>query len=69
MGKHYVCTGSCGGVAEMPTVCGAEGCDKHGKPLVECKCDDGAHAASARACQYCGEYCTDKGGCDLVPAE
>ncbi|MDP2736123.1 MAG: hypothetical protein Q8P12_08070 [bacterium] len=40
---HYVCTGTCGGVAETPGVCQAEGCPRHEHPLAECSCKDGRH--------------------------
>lgn len=43
MGEHYICDGGCKGVAEKPTVCGAESCAKFGQPLMECGCTDMQH--------------------------
>ena len=40
---HYVCKGTCGGVAETPGTCQAENCPKHNHPLTECSCKDGEH--------------------------
>ncbi len=40
---HYICTGTCGGVADKPGVCQAATCPMHGKPLVACNCTDGKH--------------------------
>jgi len=42
--KHYICTGECRGVSDVPMACGAAGCHKKGEPLVECNCGDGKHA-------------------------
>ena len=42
--KHYACTGECHGVSDVPKKCDAQGCHKKGEPLVECVCEDGAHA-------------------------
>ena len=44
MSKHYVCTGGCGGVSQVPGVCQAPDCSKHNHQLVECNCTDGKHA-------------------------
>jgi len=41
--SHYVCTGGCDGESTKPGVCEMEGCDKEGKPLIECTCDDSLH--------------------------
>ena len=41
--KHYICTGGCGGVSDVPGVCQAEGCSKHAMPLTECECLDNQH--------------------------
>lgn len=40
---HYVCTGTCRGVAEHPGVCQDESCPKRGHNLVACECEDGKH--------------------------
>ncbi len=40
---HYICTGTCGGVADKSGVCQAVTCPMHGKPLVACYCIDGKH--------------------------
>lgn len=45
--KHYVCDGSCGGVASAPGVCESEDCSKHGQPLRACDCQDGNHYRSS----------------------
>lgn len=43
-GKHYVCTGECGGVSDqLGSTCQAEGCNQHGQPLVPCDCTDDQH--------------------------
>jgi len=41
--KHYICTGGCEGVSNVPGVCQAEDCPDHGKSLKECDCADGGH--------------------------
>lgn len=41
---HYVCDGTCGGVAGEVGVCKDETCPMHGHPLKECNCTDGKHA-------------------------
>ena len=61
--KHYVCTGGCNGVAEMPGVCGAESCAKYNQPLMECKCENGNHEGVMKKCQNCGKLC--EGNCDI----
>ena len=43
--SHNVCTGTCGGVADVPGECQGEGCPKKGQSLTECDCGDGSHAA------------------------
>jgi len=40
---HYICTGGCGGSTDVPGVCQAETCPKHGAPLTACDCTDGEH--------------------------
>ncbi|MDP3963444.1 MAG: hypothetical protein Q8Q39_03025 [bacterium] len=40
---HYICTGTCGGVAEKPGTCQSQECPKHGEPLDVCECADGKH--------------------------
>lgn len=42
--EHYVCTGECRGVSDVPKMCGALGCHKKEKPFTECNCEDGKHA-------------------------
>ncbi len=42
--KHYVCTGTCGEVAEAPGTCQAPDCSRYDYPLKECECLDGLHA-------------------------
>ena len=41
--KHYVCTGECRGVSDVPKSCEASGCHKKGVPLVPCECGDEKH--------------------------
>lgn len=40
---HFICIGTCGGVAEKPGTCQAENCPKHGEELEQCDCQDGTH--------------------------
>lgn len=42
-GKHYICTGGCGGVSKKPGVCEAPVCTRKGMPLEECCCVNGTH--------------------------
>ncbi len=42
--KHYICTGTCEGVAETPGTCQASDCNRYDQPLKECGCEDGLHA-------------------------
>lgn len=48
MGKHFVCTGGCGGVSESPGTCQATDCPDHGQPLKECNCTDGLHSEAIK---------------------
>ncbi len=41
--SHYICLGGCRGISETPGVCQAGDCPRHGKPLLECDCVNGAH--------------------------
>ncbi len=41
--EHYICIGGCRGVSEVPGVCQADECQKHGHPLEVCECTDGKH--------------------------
>lgn len=43
MTTHFICTGTCSGLADTPGVCLADGCTKKGQPLLECSCKDGVH--------------------------
>ncbi|MES2023672.1 MAG: hypothetical protein V4439_03230 [Patescibacteria group bacterium] len=54
MTKHFICTGGCNGVSNMPGVCNAKDCPKHGQPLMECKCEDGKHEGALSKCENCG---------------
>jgi hypothetical protein len=40
---HYVCTGGCGMVSDVPGTCQANDCIKYHTPLTVCYCTDGAH--------------------------
>jgi hypothetical protein len=40
---HYVCIGTCHGLALEPGLCVEEDCTKQGEDLIECDCTDGAH--------------------------
>ncbi len=44
---HYICTGTCGGVADKLGVCQAVTCPMHDKSLVACDCIDGKHNGHA----------------------
>lgn len=44
--RHYICTGGCEGVRELPGSCQAEDCDKHLEPLEACDCADGKHGGA-----------------------
>ncbi len=41
--EHYVCTGTCGGVAGEAKICATGGCSKEGEPLMACTCQDMSH--------------------------
>ncbi|MBI2552771.1 hypothetical protein HYW17_05735 [Candidatus Uhrbacteria bacterium] len=41
--SHFICTGGCGGVSEMPGMCKAEECPFYAEELTECNCEDGEH--------------------------
>lgn len=40
---HYICSGTCKGVAMETGTCQAIECSKYGELLVECNCTDGGH--------------------------
>jgi hypothetical protein len=40
---HYVCTGGCGLVSEIPGKCTTRGCLRHRNPLTICHCRNGKH--------------------------
>ena len=44
--SHYVCTGDCKTVSEVPGVCEADYCGKNGQVMTICGCEDGEHEAS-----------------------
>lgn len=37
--EHYICTGGCAGVSDLPGVCHDPACPKVGQPLDACDCD------------------------------
>jgi len=41
--QHYICSGSCEGVADEEGICMADGCDKQYEMLEPCTCEDGKH--------------------------
>ncbi len=41
--NHYVCTGDCKTVSDVPGVCAADYCGKNGQVMTICGCDDGGH--------------------------
>ena len=43
MGNHYICTGNCQGVSQVPGTCQTEDCDRYHEKLLECNCTDGKH--------------------------
>ncbi len=43
METHYVCTGGCGAVLEMPGACGDSSCLMYNMDLLQCNCEDGHH--------------------------
>jgi hypothetical protein len=43
MNTHFVCRGLCGSESSTPGVCPTGDCLKSGRPLIECKCDNGLH--------------------------
>jgi len=48
---HYVCQGSCGGVATQPGTCSTQDCPNFQKPLQACECDDATHGSGTPAPQ------------------
>jgi len=40
---HYICAGTCGGSSDIPGVCEAKECERHGEELKECSCKNGFH--------------------------
>ena len=45
--NHYICTGSCGGVAQEEGTCQDSTCYKHDQLLEECTCSDAKHQTHA----------------------
>jgi len=43
MAKHYICTGGCRGVSNIPGTCQAKDCSKHEHVLERCDCADERH--------------------------
>jgi hypothetical protein len=43
MNQHYICTGGCQGISEVPASCRMESCPRRGLELKECSCDDHNH--------------------------
>lgn len=41
--EHYVCTGNCGGVSEIPTSCQTKNCTKYKKRYKKCYCYSKKH--------------------------
>ncbi|MEX0918870.1 MAG: hypothetical protein WDZ85_02785 [Candidatus Paceibacterota bacterium] len=41
--KHFVCTGTCRGVATQEGVCQDVNCPHYGQTLASCDCADGTH--------------------------
>ena len=61
--KHYVCTGECGGVSDIPGVCGITTCSNFDHDLMECNCTDGKHLGALKKCENCGKIC--EGNCEI----
>ena len=40
---HYVCTGGCGSVSDVPAACTVIDCIKHEMLMSACHCTDGQH--------------------------
>ncbi len=40
---HYICTGGCKGVSQVPGTCQAASCPLVGHDLEPCDCKDGKH--------------------------
>ena len=40
---HYICTGTCKGVSDVPKKCGDMTCTRYDQELIECDCADGKH--------------------------
>ncbi|OGK20230.1 hypothetical protein A3C23_03290 [Candidatus Roizmanbacteria bacterium RIFCSPHIGHO2_02_FULL_37_13b] len=58
--KHYICTGGCQGVSDVPGTCQAKDCVKHGQPLNECECTDDLHQKPDQSENQEKEQDTDK---------
>ena len=41
--SHYVCTGGCGQVSDIPAKCTTRGCIRNRNPLTICHCRNGKH--------------------------
>lgn len=40
---HYICTGGCRGLSDVPKACETPGCPHVGQALVACTCEDQQH--------------------------
>ena len=49
MAQHYICTGTCKGVSDIPGVCQDASCVKHEQQLTSCECEDGKHFGQQEA--------------------
>jgi hypothetical protein len=45
--SHYVCTGDCQTVSDVPGVCNADYCGKNGQAMTICGCEDNEHEDAA----------------------
>lgn len=63
--KHYICTGGCGAVKDIPGICQAPNCQNKGHNFIACDCEDSKHAGLMTACTNCGELCKLDGGCGM----
>lgn len=41
---HYICTGGCGQVSDLPATCNEKACMKYHQPMTVCHCQDNKHA-------------------------
>jgi hypothetical protein len=40
---HYVCTGGCNWVSDLPATCQSKDCIKYHLPMTVCHCENGLH--------------------------